>query len=86
MENTLEIVKKMIAEKLEIDASSIEASSTLSDIGLDSLDTFDIIFDAEDKFGIKIPNDQVNMTTIGDVVSLFDKLIEEKKLTENKKS
>lgn len=82
MENTLEIVKKMIAEKLEIDVASIEASSTLTDIGLDSLDTFDIIFDAEDKFGIKIPNDQVNMTTIADVVSLFDKLIEEKKLSE----
>lgn len=78
MENTFEIVKKMIAAKLEIDPAIINLDSSLTEIGLDSLDTFDIIFDAEDKFGIKIPNDQVNVVTIGDVVSLFDKLIEEK--------
>lgn len=78
MQDTLEIVKKMIADKLEINPASIELNSTLTDLGLDSLDTFDIIFDAEDKFGIKIPNDQVNVTTINDIVNLFDKLLEEK--------
>jgi acyl carrier protein len=78
MENTLDIVKEMIAKKLEIDSSTIKPESTLTDIGLDSLDTFDIIFDAEDKFGIKVPNDQVNVSTIQDVVNLFDKLLAEK--------
>ncbi len=78
MQDTLDIVKTMIAEKLEINPATIELNSTLADIGLDSLDTFDIIFDAEDKFGIKIPNDQVNVTTISDIVNLFDKLLLEK--------
>jgi acyl carrier protein len=78
MENTLEIVKEMIAKKLEIDSATIKPESTLTDVGLDSLDTFDIIFDAEDKFGIKVPNDQVNVSTIQDVVNLFDKLLAEK--------
>ena len=78
MQDTLDIVKTMIAEKLEINPATIHLNSTLADIGLDSLDTFDIIFEAEDKFGIKIPNDQVNVTTINDIVNLFDKLIQEK--------
>jgi len=78
MEKTFDIVKEMIAKKLEIDAASIKPESTLTDVGLDSLDTFDIIFDAEDKFGIKVPNDQVNVSTIQDVVDLFDKLLAEK--------
>ena len=78
MDNTFDIVKEMIAKKLEIDAASIKPESTLTDVGLDSLDTFDIIFDAEDKFGIKVPNDQVNVSTIQDVVDLFDKLLAEK--------
>ena len=78
MENTFEIVKSMIAKKLEIDPSTIKPESTLTDVGLDSLDTFDIIFDAEDKFGIKVPNDQVNVSTIQDVANLFDKLLAEK--------
>jgi len=78
MEKTFDIVKEMIAKKLEVDAASIKPESTLTDVGLDSLDTFDIIFDAEDKFGIKVPNDQVNVSTIQDVVDLFDKLLAEK--------
>ena len=78
MENTFEVVKEMIAKKLEIDPATIQPESTLTDVGLDSLDTFDIIFEAEDKFGIKVPNDQVNVTTIQDVANLFDKLLAEK--------
>lgn len=81
MENTLNIVKEMIAKKLDIDIATIMPESTLTDIGLDSLDTFDIIFDAEDKFGIKVPNDQVNVNTIQDVANLFDKLLAEKTAT-----
>jgi acyl carrier protein len=81
MENTLEIVKQMIAKKLDISADTIKPENTLTEIGLDSLDTFDIIFDAEDKFGIKVTNDQVNVTTIEDVVNLFDKLMAEKTIT-----
>jgi acyl carrier protein len=67
----------MIVKKLEIDPALIQPESTLTDVGLDSLDTFDIIFDAEDKFGIKVPNDQVNVSTIQDVADLFDKLLAE---------
>ncbi len=78
MDDTFSIVKEMIAEKLEIDPASIQSNSNLTDIGLDSLDTFDIIFEAEDKFGIKIPNDQVNVVTMSDVVNLFDRLLQEK--------
>ena len=78
MESTLDIVKGMIAKKLEIEPTTIQPESTLTDIGLDSLDTFDIIFDAEDKFGIKVPNDQVSVNTIQDVVDMFDRLMAEK--------
>ncbi len=78
MQDTLDIVKEMIVNKLEIDPAIIKPESTLAEIGLDSLDTFDIIFDAEDRFNIKIPNDQVNVETINDVVNLFDKLLQEK--------
>ena len=78
MQDTLDIVRTMIAEKLEINPATIQLDSTLTDIGLDSLDTFDIIFEAEDKFDIKIPNNQVNVTTISDIVNLFEKLLLEK--------
>lgn len=78
MENTLLIVQEMMSKKLGIDLSDIKPDSSLTVLGLDSLDTFDIIFEAEDRFGIKVPNDQVNVSTIQDVVNLFEKLIQEK--------
>ncbi len=78
MENTLLIVQQMIAKKLGIDFSDVKSESSLTELGLDSLDTFDIIFEAEDRFGIKVDNSQVNVSTIQDVVSLFEKLLQEK--------
>ena len=60
------MVSNAIAKKLEIDVATIKPESTLEELGLDSLDTFDIIFEAEDKLGIKVPNDQVDVKTIQD--------------------
>ena len=69
------VLSKMIADKMEIDVASITPSSNLTELGLDSLDTFDIIFNAEDYFKIKVPNDQVNIDTLQDVTTLVHKLI-----------
>ena len=66
---------KMIADKMEIDITTILPESNLQELGLDSLDTFDIIFSAEDYFKIKVPNDQVNITTLHDVAVLVHQLI-----------
>jgi acyl carrier protein len=78
MESTLDIVKQLIAKKLEIDVAEIQADSRLTEIGLDSLDTFDIIFEAEDRFGIKVPNEQVDVNTIQDMANLLDQLLQAK--------
>ena len=77
-ESTLSIVQHMIATKLSIDIADVKSESNLTALGLDSLDTFDIIFEAEDRFGIKVDNNQVSVNTIQDVVNLFDKLLQEK--------
>jgi acyl carrier protein len=79
MESTLELIQQSIAKKLEIDIATIKPESTLEELGLDSLDTFDLIFEAEDKLGIKVPNDEVAVKTIQDMVSLLDKLIQKQK-------
>ena len=75
LEEISTVLSKMIADKMEIDVASITPSSNLTELGLDSLDTFDIIFNAEDHFKIKVPNDQVNIDTLQDVTTLVHKLI-----------
>ena len=69
---------KRNCKKLEIDVATIKPESTLEELGLDSLDTFDIIFEAEDKLGIKVPNDQVDVKTIQDMTNLLDQLLAKK--------
>ena len=76
--NSFEMVSNAIAKKLEIDVATIKPESTLEELGLDSLDTFDIIFEAEDKLGIKVPNDQVDVKTIQDMTKLLDQLLAKK--------
>ena len=70
---------KMVADKMDIEAATIKPESTLEELGLDSLDTFDLIFNAEDHFHIKVPNDQVNISTLQDVSTLVQRLIIEQK-------
>jgi acyl carrier protein len=71
------VLTQIIADKMELDATSINADSNLQALGLDSLDTFDLIFSAEDRFKIKVPNDQINIATLQDVGVLVHRLIAE---------
>lgn len=75
MSTTYEIVSTLIANKLEIDAQTIRPQSKLTELGLDSLDIFDVIFEAEDQFGIKVPNPSEEIATVDDVVRMLDALL-----------
>lgn len=77
MADTLQTLTKIIAEKLDISPDKITATSTMEDLGLDSLDTFDVIFRAEDAFNIKVTNYQADLKSLQDVVDLIDQLIKE---------
>lgn len=75
VEDVSNALAKMIADKMEIDIADILPESNLQELGLDSLDTFDIIFSAEDYFKIKVPNDQIKISTLHDVAVLVHQLI-----------
>ena len=72
--DTLEILRGMIAEKFEVNPEAVKPEATLETLGLDSLAVFDLIFDIESKFDIKVENDQVKITTVADVIALIEQL------------
>lgn len=72
--DTFDTLRKIIATKFEKPAEEITLDSTFESLEIDSLDTFDIIFEAEEKFGIKVPNEEVAIKTVQDVVTLIDRL------------
>ncbi|MDR1784908.1 MAG: acyl carrier protein [Spirochaetaceae bacterium] len=54
-------MKKMIAEKLEIDESKITLDSSFRrDLGADSLDTYELVYAIEEELKVKIPDEKAN--------------------------
>ncbi len=54
-------IQKIIAEKLDIDPAKVTPEATFrGDLGADSLDTYDMIYNIEEETGIKIPDDAAN--------------------------
>jgi acyl carrier protein len=49
---TLEKIVSMIAEDRDIDIASITRESTFEDLGLDSLDTVELVMEFEEQFGM----------------------------------
>ncbi|MBU6212834.1 MAG: acyl carrier protein [Actinomycetales bacterium] len=53
------------------DAVSME-KSFVDDLDIDSLSMVEVVMACEDKFGVKIPDDQVqNLKTVGDAVTFI---------------
>ncbi|GFR34838.1 acyl carrier protein [Thermobrachium celere] len=64
-----EKIRNIIAEQLNLDESEITEATTFEELGVDSLDLFQILISLEDEFGVEIPNeDAENIKTVKDVV------------------
>lgn len=68
---TFEKVAQIIADYKDIDPSAIALESTFADLGIDSLDTVELIMSFEDTFGATIEMSQ-DLKTVQDIVNLID--------------
>jgi acyl carrier protein len=77
VENIEAEVKKIIEEKLGVNAEQItDEASFIDDLGADSLDQVELVMDFEDKFEIDIPDeDAEKMRTVGEAVSYLTERI-----------
>mgnify|MGYP002651005824 CR=1 FL=1 len=68
---TFEKVAKIIAEYKDIDVSTIKPESTFQELGIDSLDTVELLMNLEDKLDMEIELDQ-KVETVGDLVAFIE--------------
>ncbi|AHC15131.1 acyl carrier protein [Salinispira pacifica] len=61
MDELFEKMKKLIADKLEVEESKITPESSFrQDLGADSLDTYELVYAIEEEMGITIPDEKAN--------------------------
>ena len=67
-------VQKIIVDKLGVEESEVVATASFTnDLGVDSLDTVELIMEFEKEFGISIPDDQAEkIQTVGDAISYIE--------------
>lgn len=69
----LEILKKVLKDK-GVDTSNITEETTLSNLGLDSLDTVSALMDIEEQLNIEFSTDEFSSAkNVKDVLDLIEK-------------
>jgi len=84
-ENLEEKIIAFIASKAEdVDPATVDRSSTFETLGLDSMDRVQLLFDAEETFGVTFDNDEEvkNFTCVGDIVDYINKTQSDENPTE----
>ena len=66
-----EAIAELVAERVEKDVSEITMDSKFQDLGIDSLDTVELLMNLEDKLGIEVELDQ-KVETVGDLVAFIE--------------
>lgn len=72
-----EKLQGIIEENLSIERDEIKLDSTFESLGIDSLDTFQLVIEIEEQFEIEIESPE-NMKSIQDVVNYIEEKTNEK--------
>ena len=75
MTNTFERLCAILIKDYKFPPELLVLDAPLEALGIDSLGTAELLFNIEDEFGVTLPPDAVQLTTLGDVVGFIDDLI-----------
>ena len=61
-------VREIVSDRIDKSKDEVTMESTFGEMGIDSLDTVDLLMDLEDRLGLTIELDK-KIATVGDLVS-----------------
>lgn len=70
-------VAELIAERNDCDVSEITMDTKFQDLGIDSLDTVEMLMNLEDKIGVEVELTQ-KVETVGELVAFIEGVMEQK--------
>lgn len=81
--STLARLQDLLIRDYELGREEIHPDASLDSFGVDSLGMMELLFAIEKEFDIVIPNEQVELRTVGQVVNYIDKLAVNKPAVSN---
>jgi acyl carrier protein len=78
MSTTLERLQQLFIAHFDYKIEELAATTALENLGLDSLDVIEFMFDIENDFDIIIPDRDFKVVTIQDMVDAVDRFISER--------
>lgn len=66
-------LKTLAVDRVPIDLDAFNLNSSLHEIGIDSFSLIELVFIAEEEFAIRIPVDDIQARTLGDVVGVIQR-------------
>ena len=70
---TIDVIREILAENLDIEPASVTDESTFESLNIDSLDMVQLVCDLEDKLGIDFGEPE-GLVNVGDVVKHIESL------------
>ena len=75
--NTWERIKKLFIKNFDFPEERLRPEATIESIGLDSLDKIEFLFALEKEFNVKIPDREVTLNSIQDMINVIERLVSE---------
>ncbi|MBL8446835.1 MAG: acyl carrier protein [Zoogloeaceae bacterium] len=73
--DSIGLIRHFLQDRLGVEASRVRPDTVLGEIGVDSLMLLELMFEFEDRFGIKLSQDIKSPGTVGGLADLMDGLI-----------
>lgn len=72
--SSLKELQELIHEKYGIDTATLDPNASMREKGFDSLALVEFVFAIEDKFGITMPDTDMNIDTLAELAAMVDKI------------
>jgi acyl carrier protein len=76
--SSLKELQDLIQEKYDLSPEKLAPDASMRATGLDSLSIAEFVFAIEDHFGIRLPDDDPDIDTLGELAALVDRMRAEK--------
>ena len=77
--DSLGLIREFLKDRLGVEPDRVTLEAPLAELGVDSLMMLELMFEFEDRFGIKLATDLQTPKTVGEMITLMDGLIASQK-------